>query len=317
VRPFEKGIFMRTAFLFPGQGSQTVGMGKDIFDQNDFAKRRFEEANTILERDLTKIIFDGPEEILKQTQNTQPALFLIESIICDLLKQNGIFPTYTMGHSLGEYSALYASEVFDFATGIDLVAKRGELMAWAGEKSKGAMAAILGMEKDKIIPILLEVKNGIVVSANENSPEQLVISGDVAAVENACEMLKAGGAKRALMLPVSGAFHSPLMKPAADEFSVYLQDKKFADAKYPLITNVRAKSETSGETLKSLLVEQLLSPVRWVDCQKELFSIGVAHVIEVGPGNVLKGLAKKTVEEFNVVNCANWENVISVVEQYK
>jgi len=308
---------MRTAFLFPGQGSQTVGMGKDIIEQSDFAKKRFEEANDILERDLTKIILEGPEEILKQTQNTQPALFLVESVICDLLKQSGLFPSHTLGHSLGEYSALYASEVFDFATGIDLVAKRGELMAWAGEKSKGAMAAILGMEKDKIISILLDIKNSTVVSANENSPEQLVISGDAACVENACEALKAAGAKRAIMLAVSGAFHSPLMKPAADEFSIYLQDKKFVNAKYPLITNVRAKVETDGETLKSLLVEQLLSPVRWVDCQKELFAAGVGNAIEVGPGNVLKGLAKKTVEEFNVSNCANWENIISIVEQYK
>jgi [acyl-carrier-protein] S-malonyltransferase len=300
---------MKKAFIFPGQGSQKVGMGSDLFQNSSMAKERFALANEITGRDLTQIILEGPDDDLKATQNTQPALFVIESIITDLIKEKGISPDYTMGHSLGEYGALYAAGVFSFEDGLKLVAKRGELMAKAGAESEGAMAAIIGMEKSEIIKNISSVKSGTVVSANENSPEQTVISGDKIAVEEACEILKEAGAKRAIMLPVSGAFHSPLMKPAADAFKSVLDEVVFNDATCPVVTNVMAAPETNGETLKGLLIEQLLSPVRWVDSQQKLLELEVTSTIEVGPGNVLKGLARKFDRSLKVNGCGTMELV--------
>ena len=303
---------MSYVFLFPGQGSQKIGMAADLVEKSAHAKARFAQADAILGRSLSTLILEGPDDELKSTQNTQPALFLVESIIADLLAERGIVPAFTMGHSLGEYSALYAAGVISFEDGLTLVAKRGELMAAAGAASKGAMAAVLGISKEAIREALKSVTVGVVVPANENSPDQTVISGDAAAVEAAGEILKAAGAKRVIALPVSGAFHSPLMKPAADAFKPFLDTITFNTAKCPVITNVTAAPETDGTALKGLLVDQLLNPVRWVDSVATLAAQGEFTWVEAGPGIVLKGLVKKCAPEINVVSCETAENVYSV-----
>ena len=265
---------MQFSFLFPGQGSQKVGMGRDFYTHHDIGKQRFEEANSILGRNLADICFNGPEESLTATQNTQPALFTVEAIITDVLKEKGVLPVVTAGHSLGEYSALYAAGFFSFSDGLKLVAKRGELMAKVGKETPGAMAAVLGMPVDQIHAVLVKVTSGIVVSANENSPEQNVISGEVAAVSDACEQLKAAGAKRAVPLPVSGAFHSPLMQSAADSIAQVLETIHFNTPRCPVIANVTAQPETDPSNMKKLLVRQLTAPVRWVESMKTLAAHG-------------------------------------------
>lgn len=304
---------MSFAFQFPGQGSQKVGMGADLFEVTPLADARFAEASEVLGVDLKKIVLEGPEDELKKTEYTQPALFTLESILVDLLAEKGITPAVTMGHSLGEYGALYGAGVIDFSTGVRLVAKRGALMAAAGAESNGGMAAIIGLDKSAIIEVLKSVE-GTVVTANENLPEQTVISGEKSAVESACEKLKAAGAKRAIMLPVSGAFHSPLMKPAADEFGKYLETVEFKDAKCPVITNVTAEGETDGSKLKSLLVDQLLSPVRWVDSLVSLAKTDVTSVVEVGPSAVLKGFMRSFGKEVTVTCCGDAASVNALAE---
>jgi [acyl-carrier-protein] S-malonyltransferase len=306
---------MKYAFLFPGQGSQTVGMGKDLFDGFDAARRRFTEADAILERELTKIIFTGPSEELTLTKNTQPALFTVEAAITAILAEKGISPSCVAGHSLGEYGALHASGVLSFEDGLKLVAKRGELMAAAGAKRPGTMAAVIGMDKSRIIEVLGEVTSGIVVTANENSPDQTVISGEIPAVEEACDKLKAAGAKRALPLPVSGAFHSPLMQEAADEFSRCLSPVVFSSPKCPVIANVTAKPENDGALLKNLLVRQLTSPVRWVDSMAVLATLDAEVCIEAGPGSVLRGLARKCSDRLNVVAADTVANISFLLEK--
>ena len=302
---------MNYTFLFPGQGSQRVGMGKDFFGFSENAKRRFDECNTILSRDLASIMFNGPDDQLTQTQNTQPALFTVEAIICDALKERGIFPSFAAGHSLGEYGALYAAGVVSFKDGLSIVAKRGELMADAGKKTPGTMAAVIGLPKQQIVDALTRGVSGVVVCANENSPDQTVISGEISAVTQACDVLKKVGAKRAVQLPVSGAFHSPLMAPCAEEFAAFLEPFEFSDTKCPVIANVTAQPEVSGATLKGLLVRQLTSPVRWVESMTNLAGLDHGTCLEAGPGNVISGLARKCDSRLNVVPCGTVENVYS------
>jgi [acyl-carrier-protein] S-malonyltransferase len=302
---------MNYTFLFPGQGSQRVGMGKDFFGSSELAKRRFDECNAILSRDLASIMFNGPDDQLTQTQNTQPALFTVEAIICDALKERGIFPSFAAGHSLGEYGALYAAGVVSFKDGLSIVAKRGELMADAGKKTPGTMAAVIGLPKQQIVDALTRGVSGIVVCANENSPDQTVISGEISAVTQACDVLKKVGAKRAVQLPVSGAFHSPLMAPCAEEFAAFLEPFMFSDTKCPVIANVTAQPEVSGAALKGLLVRQLTSPVRWVESMTNLAAMDHGTCLEAGPGNVISGLARKCDSRLNVVPCATVENVYS------
>jgi len=304
---------MKYTFLFPGQGSQFVGMAKDIYDAFETARNKMDLANKILGRDLLKTIFEGPEEDLKATQNTQPALFTVESAITDILIEKGKVPAFTAGHSLGEYSALYASGIVSFENGLKLVAKRGELMANAGKEAPGTMAAVIGMDKAKIVDVLKTVTSGIIVTANENTPEQTVISGEVAAVNDACEKLKAAGAKRAMILPVSGAFHSPLMQKAADVYSTILDTVTFNAPRCPVILNVSAKVESDASQIKQLVRKQLVSPVRWVESIASLAALDFGTCIEVGPGSVIKGLVKKCNESINVVSCDTATNIYSLL----
>lgn len=302
---------MQKTFLFPGQGTQKVGMGADLRDAFASAKKRFEQVNEILGRDLTSIIFDGSDEELRKTGNTQPALFAVEAVICDVLKENGVTPSYCLGHSLGEYSALYAAGAYSFEDGLRIVARRGELMSGV---TGGTMAAVIGLDRATIAKAIADISSGVVVPANENSPEQTVISGDIAAVNDACEKLRAVGAKRVVPLSVSGAFHSPLMQPAADAFQEFLEPFVFADTKCPVVPNVTAKPETRGPVLKEQLVRQLLSRVRWVDSMATVVREGEVSCLEVGPGAVLKGLARKCAPGISVVSCESADNVFSITQ---
>ncbi|CAG5071780.1 Malonyl CoA-acyl carrier protein transacylase [Dyadobacter sp. CECT 9623] len=282
---------MKRAYIFPGQGSQFKGMGLDLYQSSDSAKALFEKANEVLGFDITKIMFEGTDEELKQTNVTQPAIF-IHSVI--LAKINTDFnPKMVAGHSLGEFSALVAAGTLSFEEGLELVAKRADAMQKACEIRPSTMAAILGLADNVIEEICAGITHKIVVPANYNCPGQVVISGSVEGVEKACELLKAAGAKRALILQVGGAFHSPLMEPARQELADAIHAAQFEPPICPVYQNVNAKPATEVTVIKENLIAQLTSPVRWTQSIEQMVADGAEVFIECGPGKVLQGLVKK------------------------
>ena len=279
------------AYVFPGQGAQYVGMGKDLFDKSSKAKDLFLKANNILKFKITDVMFDGSEEDLKQTKVTQPAIFL-HSVILARIMGKSFRPDMVAGHSLGEFSALVANETLSFEDGLRLVAKRADAMQKACEAEPSTMAAILGLE-DGVVEEICSSITDVVVPANYNSPGQLVISGSVPGVEKAAEKAKEAGAKRALILKVGGAFHSPLMEPARVELSEAIGRTKFNRGICPVYQNVTGQSVTDPEIINRNLISQLTSPVRWTQIMKNMVADGAKEVVEVGPGKVLQGLFKK------------------------
>lgn len=282
---------MKKAYVFPGQGAQFVGMGKDLYDNYTVAKELFHEANDILGFSLTTEMFSGTEEGLRQTNVTQPAIF-VHSVIMAKVMGSHFAPDMVAGHSLGEFSALVANNTLTFRDGLQLVAKRAQAMQKACELEPSTMAAILGLEDAKVEEICAGVK-GVVVPANYNCPGQLVISGSVAAVTEACEQLKAAGAKRALLLNVGGAFHSPLMEPARAELELAIRNTHFNQPVCPVYQNVTASAVSDPDAIRRNLVEQLTAPVRWTQSVQAMTRDGATHYVEVGPGKVLQGLVKK------------------------
>lgn len=283
------------AYVFPGQGAQFTGMGKDLYEQSELARTMFAQANEILGFDIQKIMFEGSDEELKQTNVTQPAIFLHSTILAACLGDS-FQPNMVAGHSLGEFSALVANKTLSFEDGLKLVAKRAAAMQKACELEPSTMAAILGLEDEVVERICAEI-DGVVVAANYNCPGQLVISGSVSAVEAACAALTEAGAKRALILQVGGAFHSPLMEPAREELAAAIEATHFVTPSCPVYQNVNAKAVTDPSEIKANLVTQLTGAVRWTQIMQNMLADGCTEVIEVGPGKVLQGLFKKVDRE--------------------
>ena len=279
------------AYVFPGQGAQFTGMGKDLFDNSELAKSLFKQANDSLGFDITRIMFEGENEELTQTKVTQPAIFLHSVILAKVL--GSLFKAdMVAGHSLGEFSALVAANYMTFEDGLKLVYNRALAMQKACEQNPSTMAAILGLE-DKIVEEVCQSINGVVVPANYNCPGQLVISGSNEAIAEACQKLTDAGARRALQLPVGGAFHSPLMEPAQIELAAAIESTPFKEGDCPIYQNITARAETNPEEIKSNLIKQLTASVKWTQTMQQMKEDGLTSVTEVGPGKVLQGLFKK------------------------
>ncbi|MDC3344827.1 ACP S-malonyltransferase [Flavobacteriaceae bacterium] len=279
------------AYIFPGQGAQFTGMGLDLYNNSQMAHELFEKANEILGFRITDIMFEGTADQLKQTNVTQPAIFLHSVILAKVLG-NSFQPEMVAGHSLGEISALVAAGVLSFEDGLQLVSKRAEAMQKACEIMPSTMAAVLGLD-DQIVEEVCNAVDGVVVAANYNCPGQLVISGEVSAIETACELLKEKGARRALVLPVGGAFHSPMMEPAREELAAAIKATKFNEPTCRVYQNVPAKAITTALEIKENLIKQLTAPVKWTQSIQSMIADGGTQFIEVGPGKVLQGLMRK------------------------
>jgi [acyl-carrier-protein] S-malonyltransferase len=289
------------AYVFPGQGAQFVGMGKDLYEKSPMAKELFEKANEILGFRITDLMFAGTDEDLRQTKVTQPAIFLHSVILAKTLGEN-FKPDMVAGHSLGEFSALVANKALSFEDGLVLVFKRALAMQKACEANPSTMAAIIGIDDSKAEDICKLITEEVVVPANYNSPGQLVISGSMKGIEIACEKLKAAGAKRALPLKVGGAFHSPLMESARIELSEAINTTKFNEPICPIYQNVNAQRVTNPDIIKENLILQLTSPVRWTQIMQNMIADGATSFIEVGPGTVLQGLVKKVKPDIEAVS---------------
>ena len=295
------------AYIFPGQGAQFSGMGLDLYENSPLAQELFEKANNILGFHITDIMFEGSAEDLKETKVTQPAIFLHSVIFAKTLGDT-FKPDMVAGHSLGEFSALVAAGALTFEDGLRLVSQRAQAMQKACELQPSTMAAVLGLEDD-IVEKICATTEGVVVAANYNCPGQLVISGEVDAINRACEALKDAGARRALVLPVGGAFHSPLMEPAREELAAAIENTTFSKPNCPIYQNVTASAITDENEIKANLISQLTAPVRWTQSVQQMIADGASHFTEVGPGKVLQGLVKKINREAETTSATFETNV--------
>jgi len=295
------------AFVFPGQGSQKVGMGKDIYDNFAKARKIFDEANEALGFDLKKICFEGPEDQLKLTEISQPAILTTSIAILSCIKTN---PSFVAGHSLGEYSALVCAKVLNFSDAVRIVHKRGKFMQEAVPVGEGTMAAVIGLDRETILKCCqMASKYGVVEAANFNSPGQIVLSGTLKAVEYASKLCKENGAKRIIPLQVSAPFHCSLMQPAAEKLAVELEKINFSNAQIPVVSNVNANPTTNGQEIKQLLIEQVVSSVLWEDSINKMVNLGVDSFVEIGCGKVLTGLIKKINGNVKIYNIEDSESL--------
>lgn len=303
----------KIAFVYPGQGTQYVGMGKELYENNEKARELFDKIFSSLDIDLKKVMFEGSEDLLKSTEYTQPAIVGLSLVLTELVKDKGIKPDFVAGHSVGEFSAFGGAEYLSLEEAIKLAAARGKIMKNVAEKVKGGMAAVLGLPSEKIEEIVKNVE-GVVEAVNYNEPNQTVIAGEKEAIEKACVLLKEAGAKRALPLAVSGPFHSSLMKEAGEELKKYTENLKFNLTDIKLFANTTAKTLETEVEIKDEIYRQSFGPVKWIDTIKNLKAEGVTKIYEIGSGKVLAGLIKKIDKDIEVLNIETLENIKNILD---